>query len=184
MELKEKLSKCLYKTYGIKANDYIAFSVEIVEKYSDKFGGEYIPNGKMLVIQRDESSCPELQFATGIHELAHHIEYTKYGYTKHDSKFHEIQNELLISAFKLKYLEPSRLKLAEQFLSRYSERKKIIAVCDSYMKRYETEQFQLEFTYFKEKGTKGFKYSPILEGYYKFEPFGKKDNYLTKKEKN
>lgn len=182
MELKEKLQKCLHKTYGINASEYIAFSLEIVDKYSDKFGGEYIPGNKLLIIQKDESNCTELEIATGIHELAHHVEFLRYGYTKHDAKFHEIQKELLISAFKLKYLQPSKLKLAEQFLSRYSERKRIISVCDWYMEQNKTKQFQLEFTYFKEKGTDGFKYSPILDGYYKFERLGKKDCYLTKKE--
>lgn len=182
MDLKEKLQKCLYKAFGLEASDYIAFSIELVDKYSDKFGGEYLPSHQLLVIQKDESNCAELVFSTGIHELAHHVEFTRYGYTKHDTKFHEIQTELLIAAFKLKYLQPSKLKLSEQFLSRYSERKKIISVCEKYMAKNPTEQYQLEFTYFKEKGTKGFKYSPILGGYYKFEPLGKKENYLLKKE--
>lgn len=180
--MRDKLRKCLHKAYGINAEEYIAFSLEIIDKYSDKFGGEYIPDNRLLLIQKDESNCPELEIATGIHELSHHVEYIRYGYTKHDSRFHEIQKELLISAFKLKFLQPSKLKLAEQFLSRYSERKRIISVCDLYMKQNKIEQYQLEFTYFKEKGTKEFEYSPVLNGYYKFEPLGKKDFYLTKKE--
>ena len=182
MELKDKLRKCLQKAYGINATEYVAFSLEIIDRYSNKFGGEYIPENKLLLIQKDESNCSELEIATGIHELSHHVEYIKYGYTKHDTKFHEIQKELLISAFKLKFLQPSKLKLAEQFLSRYSERRRIISVCDSYMKQNKVNQFQLEITYFKEKGARGFEYSPILDGYYKFEPLGKKDFYLTKKE--
>ena len=180
MGLKEKLEKCLYKAFALKAGDYIDFSLVITNKYSNKFGGEYIPSEKLLIIQSDESNCYELMFSTAIHELSHHVEYSRYGYTKHDSRFHEIQSELIVAAFKLKYIHPSKLKLAESFLSRHSERKRIVSICDEYIAKNKINQYQLEVTYFLEKKDKGFTYSPVLDGYYKFEIYGKKNNYLTK----
>ncbi len=181
MGLKDKLVKCLYKAFTLQASDYLNFSIVITNQYSNKFGGEYVPSEKILIIQKDESNCYELMFSTAIHELSHHVEYIRYGYTKHDTTFHEIQKELILAAFKLRYIHPSKLKLAESFLSRHSERKRIISICDEYIKKNKINQYQLEVTYFLEKKDKGFNYSPILDGYYKFEPCGKKHNYLLKK---
>lgn len=163
----QKLKECLCKAFFLDYAKYKDFQLMIVEKYSDKCGGEYLMHNNMLVVQKDESGCNELLLATMLHELAHHVEYVQRGYTKHDRSFLSIQQRLLYAAFELHYLDSSKLALAEEFLSRYTERKHIQEICLKYMEERRVQnKFEIVFA---SEETKGYKYSPVIECWYKFE---------------
>lgn len=162
----EKLKECLGKAFLLDYAKYANFQLMVVEKYSDKCGGEYLIKKNMLVVQKDESGCSELQFATMIHELAHHVEYMQRGYTKHDRAFLSIQQRLLCAAFDLRYLDPCRLALAEEFLSRYTERKRIQEICLKYMENRKIKcRYEIAFAY---EEVEGYRYSPVIECWYRF----------------
>ena len=167
--LRNNLQKILEEAFFLEAFSYNEFELELVERYSDKFGGEYIPEKKLLIVQKDESGCNDLELATAIHELAHHVEYIQVGYTKHDVLFNKIQKNLLNAAFKRKYLNPSKLALEEEYLSKYTERTKIKQECFEYIDKNNIKQiYQIDITYFKDKINKkgNYKYSPIIQGWY------------------
>ena len=175
----QKLKECLCKAFFLDCTKYMNFQLMIVERYSNKCGGEYLNNKNMLVVQKDESGCNELLFATMLHELSHHVEYVQRGYTKHDRTFLSIQQRLLCAAFDLRYLEPSKLALAEEFLSKYTERKHIKELCLKYM---EERRMQIRFEIvFACKKTIGYKYSPVIECWYKFERLQKAEKGESKK---
>lgn len=164
---REKINMCLCRAFFRDSKKYLDYEILVVEKYSDKCGGEYIPKQKLLLIQKDDSGCMELQFATVLHELAHHIEYTQIGYTRHDALFLEIQRRLLNAAFDLKLIKPDRLLLAEEFLSRYTERKRVQEVCERYMEKKHWEgKYNIVFSCNEQKG---YRYSPVIECWYRFE---------------
>lgn len=169
--LKSNLQKTLEGAFYTEAFSYKDYVLELVNNYSNKFGGEYIPAKKLLIVQKDESNCRDLELATAIHELAHHIEYIQVGYTKHDALFHKIQKKLLCSAFEQKLLNPSRLALEEEYLSRYSEKTKIKQECLDYMSVRKINQiYRIEITYFKDKinNEGNYQFSPIIGGWYCF----------------
>lgn len=166
--LKENLDYCLEKVFFTSATFYMNYDLKVANSYSKKFGGEYVPRFKTIIIQKDESECFDLIFATAIHELAHHVCFIKNGNLTHNDEFYSIQRQLLYASFELRYINPYRLALAEEFLSRYSERKRIKKECVTYtdFKRVRPI-YQIEFTYFKHK-SKGFKYSNVCSCWYRF----------------
>ena len=166
--LKENLDYCLEKVFFTSATFYMNYDLKIVNPYSKKFGGEYVPRFKTIIVQKDESECFDLIFATAIHELTHHVCFLKDGNLSHDETFYSVQRQLLYASFELRYVSPYRLALAEEHLSRYSERKRIKKECINYTNLIKVKPiYQIEFTYFKHK-SKGFKYSNVCGCWYRF----------------
>lgn len=168
-DLKAKLNNCLEKVFFTDAIKYSRFSLKIADKYSKRYGGEYIPQNRMIIVQEDEAdNCYELFFATAIHELSHHVCFIKNKNGSHNTEFYDIQKRLLITAFQLEYLNPYKLALAEEFLSRYAEKNRIKKECLEYIgNNRKTTVYQIEFTYFEHKAN-GFNFSTICDCWYRF----------------
>lgn len=168
-EIRILLNNCLEKVFFTDATKYSKYILKIADKYSNRYGGEYIPQSKMIIIQEDTGDyCYELFFATAIHELSHHICFVKNKNSNHNQEFYDIQKRLLNAAFQLRYLNPYKLALAEEFLSRYSEKNRIKKECLEYINNNKkVKVYQIEFTFFEHK-SEGFKYSTICECWYRF----------------
>ena len=170
-KIKEKLDKCLENAFFVNSTEYKKYNIQLVDSYSNKFNGEYITSAATLIVQKDETRCKDLEFATAIHELSHHVEYVKHGYTKHDETFLKIQRTLLNAAFNLGFLNPCKLLLEEEFLSVASECNKIKQDCLNYIKIKNLKQnWDIQFTYFEEKAKKdkGYTYIPSKDCWYRF----------------
>lgn len=151
LTLHQKLDNILLKAYFLDAVKYSNYSIKHLPPYSKKYGGLYDIKTKTIVVQNDLSGCNELFLAASLHELAHHVEYCKYGYTKHDEHFFEIYERLLFSAFDSKYINPSKLGLAEEYISYYSDKKFVINTCKHYIRLFKTKNYQIELTTISER---------------------------------
>lgn len=184
--LKSKLDNILIKAYFLDSAKFSNYKLSHVNSYSTKYCGEYRIADQTIVIQNDLSGCNELFLASALHELSHHIEYIKYGYTKHDDHFYQIYRRLLYAAFALNIINASKLSLAEKYLSYATDRKYVAHICNEYMNHFEVQEYQIEFTTFtyracEECGTQKFRKAyGDSELWYRFQKKGSKSEFIVK----
>lgn len=187
--LHQKLDNILLRAYFLEAEKLSNYSIKHLPPYTKKYGGLYDISTKTIVIQNDLSGCNELFLAASLHELSHHVEFMKYGYTKHDERFYEIYQRLLFASFTEKYVNPSKLYLAEEYLSYYADKQFVKKVCKQYMELFETKKYQLELTTIIGKAievsssSKAIGFKKVYCDYslwYKFEAEGKESEFIVK----
>lgn len=104
--IKEILVDIAEKTYGEPPKP---FKIEIYPEERKTFHGDYCPQTKTIRIFNLSRPIDHI-VSTTIHELAHHIDYSKYGSSGHNKRFYGIFRELLKTSIELGYVDYNSVK--------------------------------------------------------------------------
>lgn len=97
------MKKILYQIAENKYGKIQPFVLEICAEERKTYHGTYYPLKKEIRIY-NMSRPIDFIISTTIHELAHHVDYTKNGSTGHNKRFYGVLKELLTSAVELGYI--------------------------------------------------------------------------------
>ncbi len=105
---------------------YHAFSFYVVNKENNTSSGHYIPSQRKIEVY-NPSLGPRHIAKCCLHELAHHIDYTKNGKSGHQKPFYECYTKLIYAALDMGILEKS-----DFYDDWSSDRNKVRKIVDKY----------------------------------------------------
>lgn len=97
------MKKILYQIAENKYGKIESFELKICAEERKTYHGVYYPARKEIRIFNMSRPIDHI-ISTTIHELSHHVDFTKNGSTGHNKRFYKIFKELLTSAVELGYI--------------------------------------------------------------------------------
>ena len=76
------------------------FTLELISEDSKTVHGDYTPDKKRIRVFNAINKNREHLFATAVHELCHHIEFSKHGESGHGTRFYSILYDLFVIALR------------------------------------------------------------------------------------
>ncbi|MGG5319205.1 hypothetical protein [Enterococcus sp. AZ163] len=147
-----------------ESESYSDFKVAIVSKEIKSKFGRYTPNDRMIeVFNLSRKSTSVL--ITGIHELAHHVEFMETGEKTHKKSFYSYYHQLLLTGLRLGLISVEDLKYSATDSPDLSKLEEWYGDIDSwkFSKKRDSEAYIVVFNCFNEKDDlkqRGYTYFP------------------------